>query len=281
MSEALITIILSGLIAGFVFSMPIAGPVSILVTSNALKGNLSYCNRLTVGASFADFFYVFIAVFGLTKYYHLYKPAIPYVMIAGAVFIFFTGYKIFRTKIDKQQFDGTVPLHGKILSRERGGFYTGFFVNFLNPTLFFGWLTTSFIVISIVSSLGFDTGGLDLMIDNSINELNNTSGHVIQKPDLPSYLKFDTLQILKKEQSTVILEKHQFRNYPMIVSVCFSAALSFGSILWFFFLAFFIYRYHEKISLQVLNFLIRSLGVILCIVALFIGYRTIFPRFFA
>jgi threonine/homoserine/homoserine lactone efflux protein len=63
---------IAGLLSGFIFSMPIAGPISILITSNALKGRLSYCNRVNLGASFADFTYVFIAVYGLTNDYPLY-----------------------------------------------------------------------------------------------------------------------------------------------------------------------------------------------------------------
>ena len=97
MTESLITISLVGLLAGFILSMPVAGPISILVTSNALKGRLRYCNLVTIGASFADFVYVFIAVFGLTKLYSFYKPFIPYLLSAGAVFLLFVGYKIFRT----------------------------------------------------------------------------------------------------------------------------------------------------------------------------------------
>jgi threonine/homoserine/homoserine lactone efflux protein len=66
MIESIITISITGLLAGFIFSMPIAGPISILITSNALKGRLRYCKLVSLGASFADFTYVFIAVFGLS-----------------------------------------------------------------------------------------------------------------------------------------------------------------------------------------------------------------------
>ena len=89
MSESLITISVAGLIAGFIFSMPIAGPISILVTSNALKGKLKYCNLLTIGASLADLFYVFIAVYGLTRFFSVYKPVIPYITGFGSLFIIF------------------------------------------------------------------------------------------------------------------------------------------------------------------------------------------------
>src|ERR1035438_5092379 len=142
MLESLITISLVGLFAGFILSMPIAGPISILITSNALKNRKKYCILATIGASFADFFYVFIAVFGLTKLYTYYKPFIPYLLLAGAIFLVYIGYKIFRTKIDIEHLDDTSHLTEKIRKKERGGFYTGFMLNFLNPTLFLGWLAS-------------------------------------------------------------------------------------------------------------------------------------------
>ena len=80
--------------------MPVAGPISILVTSNALHHRLRYCHLVTIGASFADFVYIYAAVFGLTNYYSVYKPFIPYVLLLGTVFLVFLGYKISKTKID-------------------------------------------------------------------------------------------------------------------------------------------------------------------------------------
>ncbi|HAW59184.1 MAG TPA: hypothetical protein DCX03_09290, partial [Bacteroidales bacterium] len=64
-----VTISIVGLLAGFVFSVPVAGPISILITSNALKGKFWYSLKAAIGASFADFFYVFISMLGLTHFY--------------------------------------------------------------------------------------------------------------------------------------------------------------------------------------------------------------------
>src|SRR5664279_824754 len=100
MFESIITMSIAGFLTGFIFSMPIAGPVSIMITSNALKGRLRYCNLFNIGASLADFIYVFIAVFGLTRLYTYYKPIIPYIFLFGCLLLFFLGYKIFRTKFD-------------------------------------------------------------------------------------------------------------------------------------------------------------------------------------
>ena len=160
MGESIVTMSIAGFITGFLFSMPIAGPVSIMITSNALKGRLRYCNLFNLGASLGDFIYVFIAVFGLTKLYAFYKPIIPYIFSIGALLLIFLGYKIFRTKFDIEHLEDKIHVSDKNEKKERGAFYTGFMINFLNPTLFIGWLTSSLLVISIIAALGFHTGGL-------------------------------------------------------------------------------------------------------------------------
>jgi threonine/homoserine/homoserine lactone efflux protein len=275
MSESLITISIAGLIAGFIFSMPIAGPISILITSNALKGRLKYCNLLTIGASLADLVYVFIAVFGLTRFYSLYKPVVPYLMGAGSFFIIFIGYNIFRTKINPDHFDDKIHLPERVKKKGKGGFITGLLVNLLNPTLFFGWLTTSFIIISVLSSLGFNTGGMDSMIDQNIIELNNIGGKVIEKPNLPEYLMFDTLQIFRKEIPEQNIKTTPPGNFHLLISFCFAFSLSLGSIIWFYILSLIIFRWRKIISLKILNLVINSLGFLLCLFGVFLISRTI------
>jgi threonine/homoserine/homoserine lactone efflux protein len=275
MSESLITISIAGLIAGFVFSMPIAGPISILVISNALKGKLKYCNLLTIGAALADLVYVFIAVYGLTRFYSWYKPAIPYLMGACSLFIIFIGYTIFRTKINPEHLDDKIHLPERINKEARGGFVTGLLVNLINPTLFFGWFTTSFVTISVISSLGFNTGGLHSMIDQNISEINNIRGKVIEKPNLPKYLTFDTLQIFRKEIPALNSNIPPTKNFHIIISLCFATSLAFGSIIWFYLLALFIFRGRNKISIKILNLAINSLGLLLCLFGMFIVYKTI------
>lgn len=275
MSEILITISLSGLIAGFIFSMPIAGPISILVTSNALKGRLKYCNLLTIGASLPDLVYVFAAVFGLTRFYFLYKPVIPYLTAIGSLVVIFIGYRIFRTKIDLEHLDDKIHLSEKIKKRGNGGFYTGLLVNFLNPTLFFGWLTTSFIIISVVSSLGFNTGGLDSMIDRNIVEINKIGGNLVEKPNLPGYLRFDTLQIFKKKILVQNGDNSLPKNFPVLISLCFAFSLALGSIIWFYLLAVFLFRFRNVIKIKVLDLIINSLGLVLCLFGLFLLYKSV------
>jgi threonine/homoserine/homoserine lactone efflux protein len=270
MITSLITISLVGLLAGFILSMPVAGPISILITSNALKGRRRYCNLATVGASFADFVYVFIAVFGLTKLYSYYKPFIPYLFSAGAVFLILVGYKIFRSKIDIEHLDDKSHLTEKIKKKSRGGFYTGFMLNFLNPSLFLGWLASSFIIISFVSSLGFNTGGLDTMINNNVKEFNNLEGKTIVKQQMPSYLKFKTANANKIETNNEESKSYP-KYFPLLISLCYALFLSAGSIIWFYFFTFFLVRYHHRINVNIVNVIINVLGIVLCLFGIFFG----------
>ena len=270
MTESLITMSIVGLMAGFIFSMPIAGPISILVTSNAFEGRVRYCNLVTIGASIADFVYVFIAIFGLTKFYSLYKPAIPYLLAAGALFLLYIGYKTIKTKIDLEHLEDK-QITEKIKKKEKGAFYTGFMINFLNPTLFIGWLTSSFFMISFMASLGFDTGGLDTIIHQNVKEINNIVDKKIDQPPVfsnPQFEKIRSKNMEMKKKEPVSLPKH----FHLLISVCYAFFLSVGSIIWFYLLSFVITKFRHRISIRIINGIVYSLGVILCIIGIYFGF---------
>jgi threonine/homoserine/homoserine lactone efflux protein len=270
MTESFFTISIAGLLAGFIFSMPIAGPISILVTSNALKGRLRYCNLVTVGASLADFFYVLIAIFGLTKLYSLYKPVIPYILVAGALFLLYIGYKTIMTKVDLEHLKDK-HLTEKIKNKDKGAFYTGCMVNFLNPTLFIGWLTSSFFVISLMASLGFNTGGLDTIINQNVKEINSIESRKIENPQVFSSTHFEKIRSKNKEmqkKDPVNLPKH----FNLLISICYAFFLSVGSIIWFYLLAFLITRFRQRIKTKTINAIVSGLGVVLCIIGLYFGF---------
>jgi threonine/homoserine/homoserine lactone efflux protein len=278
MTEIFFTMSLAGLLAGFIFSMPIAGPISILVTSNALKGRLRYCNLVTIGASFADFVYVFIAIFGLTKLYTWYKPAMPYILVAGALFLLYIGYKTIKTNIDLENLEDN-HLTEKIKNKDMGAFYTGCMINFLNPTLFIGWLTSSFFMISFIAALGFNTGGLDTIINQNVKEINNIEGRRIENSQVFSSIPLDKLRSHNREvqkNDPVRLPKH----FHLLISVCYAFFLSAGSIIWFYFLALVITRFRHRISLKIINGIINSLGIVLCLFGIYFGFIAVKMIFF-
>lgn len=271
MIESIITISIAALLAGFIFSMPIAGPISILITSNALKGRRRYCNLVNIGASFGDFTYVFIAVFGLSNLYSLYKPVIPYIFSFGALLLFFLGFKIFRTKIDIEHLEDKSHLAEKIKKKEKGAFYTGFMINFLNPTLFIGWLTSSLLVISFIAAMGFHTGGLATRIDQNVKAINSIEGGNIDTSKSLPFKQLDNIQ-------TPIVKNHppepvKFPKYfHLAISLCYAFFIAVGSISWFYLLTFLITRYRQNINIKVINRIIHSLGIILCSIGIYFGF---------
>lgn len=271
MGASILTMSIAGLLAGFIFSMPIAGPISILITSNAFKGRLRYCNLVSIGASIADFIYVFIAVFGLTRLYSLYKPAIPYILLGGSIFFIILGYKIIKTKIDIEHLEDKSHLTEKIKKKEKGAFYTGLMINFLNPTLFIGVLTSSFFVISLIASLGFHTGGLATKMDQNVKEISNIEGKKIEKSQGLAIKQFDKIQmrINKDHQEDLTTYPTYFH---VVISICYAFFLSFGSIIWFFLMAFLIVRFRRHINVNVISAIIKGLGVVLCIIGFYFGY---------
>jgi threonine/homoserine/homoserine lactone efflux protein len=279
MTEIIITVAIAGLLAGFIFSMPVAGPISILITSNAFKGSVRYCHRVTIGASIADFFYVLIAFFGLTKLYSLYKPALPFILAAGAFFIVFTGIRTMRTKVDPEHMQEP-HLSQKIMKKNEGGFYSGFMINFLNPTLFFGWLTTSFLVISFMAAMGFNTGGLDTIINQNVKEINIIEGAKLKDQKVfsnPQIEKIRSYNIEKqKNEALIILPKH----FHLLISSVYAASLAIGTIIWFYLLTFLITKFRRYIHLGIINGIIFGLGIILCLFGVYFGYIAVKMIFF-
>jgi threonine/homoserine/homoserine lactone efflux protein len=275
MIESIITISITGLLAGFIFSMPIAGPVSILITSNALKGRIRYCNLVNLGASFADFTYVFIAVFGLTKLYSLYKPAIPYIYSFGSILLFSLGYKILKTKIDIEHLEDKSYIAEKIRHKEKGAFYTGFMINFFNPTLFIGWLTSSLLVISFISSMGLHTGGLAVKIDQNAKAISNIEGGKIENAQqVQTFKQLNNIPILKKIDRQI--DQTVFpASFHVIISFCYAFFIAVGSILWFYFLSHMIVRFRKRINIKIISVFIRSLGILLCLIGFYFGYFAI------
>jgi threonine/homoserine/homoserine lactone efflux protein len=278
MTEIIITVAIAGLLGGFIFSMPVAGPISILITSNAFKGSVRYCHRVTIGASFADFFYVLVAFFGLTKLYSLYKPALPYILAAGAVFIVYTGFRTMRTKVDPEHMQEP-HLSEKIRKKNEGGFYSGFMINLLNPTLFFGWLTTSFLVISFMASLGFNTGGLDVIINQNVKEINIMEGARLKDPKTfsnPQIEKIRSYNLEKQKKGTIELPKH----FNLLISAVYASSLAVGTIIWFYLLTFLITKFRRYINLGIINGIIYGLGIILCLFGVYFAYLAVKMIFF-
>jgi threonine/homoserine/homoserine lactone efflux protein len=271
MTESIFTISLVGLLAGIIFSMPIAGPVSILITTSALKGEVRFCKMVSFGAAFATFAYSFFAVFGLTGLFPYYKPAMPYLITIGSIFLLYVGIRIIRTKVDVKNIEDQAFMKKKPVRFFKNDLYTGFFINCMNPTLLLGWLTSTFWVMSFVSAVGLKTGGLDLAINQNIRDLQMIQSDIYQDSLM---LASGSLPVI--DSSVVIAEridKSEYTgNFHLTVSLFYAIFVAAGSTLWFIVFSQVLSRFRRVINSKVLSVFIRSMGVILCLFSLWFGF---------
>jgi len=260
MIESLITVVLIGFSAGFIFSMPIAGPISIIITSNALKGNLKFCLRTASGASIIEFFYVLIAVFGLAMLFSLYSSIVPYVLIVGSIFLLIIGVRIIRTKLTLEDIEKSEKTSE--IAEKKGGFRTGIFINLTNPSLFFGVLTSSFLVLSFASSIGLNTGGLDILVHENVTSLQEITGDELTK--------LDTTYIAQTHGN----QEAQHSSYTLLLSLTYAFFLALGGFVWLIILAKLLVKYRNKIKIEILNWTIRILGMILCGIGIYLLWES-------
>ncbi len=259
MLESIITLSVIGFIAGFLLSVPVAGPIAALIVSSSLHGRLRFANRVAAGSSFVEFFYVFLAMFGVTYLMKFYRPFIPYLFIAGGALILIVAIKIYKTGFyisDSSKEDD---------DEQKGGFRTGVGINATNPTLFFGWLTTSFIILSFASSIGLNTGGLDVILEENVTEISQYAEARIEKLDESKILR-EELETQRGKQTEVKPE------HAVALSFFYALAVSAGSYVWFFFFSRFIDKHKAKINTVFLNYFMKAMAVFLLFLAGYFVY---------
>ncbi len=274
MVVSLVTISIVGLAAGILFSMPVIGPVSILVVSHALKGHLRYCFGAALGASIVDLTVCFLAVNGVARLFGLYVGAIPYVLLAASAVIFFLGIKIMRTRFNIDGMSGAEPEQkpaGKI--RGRNAFLKGLFLNASNPLLFFGWLTASFLVLSLVASWGLSVGGLDTMVVHSVGEVKQYAATHSSGGAIISLVKPAVAASSGGELGT--RPKPYSRSFQLVFCVCYAVCVAFGTNVWFWSFSYFLVRNRLRLRIGLISRIIQTLGIFLCGFSLYILGRGI------
>ncbi|KAA3612508.1 MAG: hypothetical protein D8M58_20300 [Calditrichaeota bacterium] len=260
MLENILTISVTGFLAGFIFSMPVAGPISIIITSKALEGKLRFCARTAIGNVIAEFLYIMLAVFGIATLYPYYKPAIPYLLLAGSILSLTMGIRILKTKIELTKIDTKKIITDKLANR--GGFRIGFFLSLTNPTLFLGWLVTSFMVFSFVSSLGFETGGLEKALNSNVDAVSQIAG-----PEFNHEIKANPENEKTNEGNESIS--------VVLLTIIYALTAAVGGLAWLYGYARFVVRHRSKLNIDFINRLIQALGIILCFLSIYLFYKGI------
>ncbi len=263
MIESIITVLFVGFTAGFIFAMPIAGPISILITSNALKGKLRFCVRTALGASIVEAVYVLVAVYGMTLFFSSYSNWIPYLLIVGSLFLFFVGIKIFSSKLELQNIEETGKKINSSIEENKGGLRAGLIINLTNPSLFFGILTSSFIVLSFASSVGLNTGGLEMMVQENVASMQELTGETFDGIDSTFV---DTPNLNGDVQHS---------SYSLLLSIIYAVSLASGGFVWLYILAKLLIKYRTKIKLAYLQWIIRGLSFVLFGISIYLLWTSV------
>lgn len=124
--------LLIGFLFGFVGSIPIAGPISLLVFAYGVSGKLRSGLFLAMGGALAEGVYAYLAFWGLNRLLERYPAIVAQTRGVGAVVIFSLGLAFLLKKTKQGE---------EIEERSgRGGsFLLGVTITALNPTLIVTW----------------------------------------------------------------------------------------------------------------------------------------------
>ncbi len=150
--------LLLGLICGFVGSIPIAGPVAVLVLERGLGGRAREGLSIAIGASIAEGLYAGCAFLGMTAVLARFPWMLPVSRVLGAVILVALGlYFAFRKS--KPPGDARQAARDDRKRGRRGGpLVLGLVVTLVNPTLLVTW---SAVVTVIHGAVRFDGNAIE------------------------------------------------------------------------------------------------------------------------
>lgn len=174
---------LVGLVAAFLASMPVAGPIAALVVRHALEGRPKTAMMLGFGTGLAEGIYAFLALWGFSAILVQYPVVIPVSKIVAALILIGLGFWFTRFTPHTPGFEASpsptpVPKGGdspaagddahpkrrrtitslqvdavmkraETAERPKQAFGIGFTVTLLNPTLLATWAAASTTIMSM------------------------------------------------------------------------------------------------------------------------------------
>jgi threonine/homoserine/homoserine lactone efflux protein len=118
------------LVFAFVGSLPLAGPIAVLVVSNGLNGRPRQALEIASGAAVAEGLYAFFAFWGFATFLARYPIVLPISHAVTAVLLLGLGVYFIRFELKEP--------HAEAVANG-GKFWVGFSISILNPTLLATW----------------------------------------------------------------------------------------------------------------------------------------------
>jgi threonine/homoserine/homoserine lactone efflux protein len=134
----MLTVALLGFVFGFIGSMPVAGPIAILVFGRGLEGRLRSGVYLAVGAAIAESVYAYFAYWGFSELLSHNDWIEPVTRTAAAVLLIGLGLHFTFGRKKTQELDPSLVEQKKNVGNKRS-FLLGFTITALNPALIATW----------------------------------------------------------------------------------------------------------------------------------------------
>ncbi|ATB30088.1 LysE family translocator [Melittangium boletus] len=129
-------LLLTALIAfafGFIGSMPLTGPVAVMVFSESLLKRYDVALRVGLGAALAESFYAAMAFWGFTHFFAEHPLVLPVSKALSAILLMVLGVYFARWSPEVEDVKPSGDGEGM------KGFLVGFSVSAFNPTLLATW----------------------------------------------------------------------------------------------------------------------------------------------
>jgi threonine/homoserine/homoserine lactone efflux protein len=126
--------LLVGFAFGYIGSMPVAGPISVLVLHLGLAHDSRRALYVAVGGAVAESLYALLAFWGLSTILDSYPVALPASRVAGACLLLALGLVMMLTRTR-----GATPQNQRPGKGRKRSFALGFLVTAVNPTLIVTW----------------------------------------------------------------------------------------------------------------------------------------------
>lgn len=132
----MIVALIIGFVLSFIGSVPIAGPIAVIILSKALEHRGRAAFFISIGASVAEGFYAFLAFWGFSTVLVSYPSLVPASRFVGACILVALGIYLFARKPKS-------PEHNKARDKANAvgirNILLGFSMTIVNPTLIVTW----------------------------------------------------------------------------------------------------------------------------------------------
>lgn len=122
----------------FLGSVPIAGPVAVMVVSRGVEGRFTEARKVGIGSALAEGIWAALAFATFATFFARYPVVIPISRVVTSVLLLVLGVQFVRW----------VPkaLDAKQEPPKRGAAALGFLTSLLNPTIFVTWSATATVI---------------------------------------------------------------------------------------------------------------------------------------